>query len=290
MKRPVLAFAMILILSGCQAADKTEAVSVAEQGAKSDSSLPALTDALTCLSGSSPIIALHRGRDKGKDQAENALQTLKTAHGDGFIMAEIDVAQTKDGTLFLFHDGVWEEKTTGKGVVAASSTDYLDKVILKTPRGKLTSYRPSRLKDVLDWSKDRIYLEIDFKSSANERDVVELIQSSDMGDQVVLISYNDRQAQRLSKLAPGMMISTSNPNAQSKNPQLAWLGTDGISNREMDYVTSPDMFTTYGQFSARRNLPENWRKIDILVTDYPSELRGKLGQNQTDRQRLESCP
>ena len=289
MKRTVLALAMILVASGCKPAEKPIATDGPLSTQATDVSFPSLEDAMTCLSSGNPIIALHRGRDKGKDQAENALQVLKSAYDDGFIMAEIDVAQTKDGTLFLFHDGVWEDKTTGRGVVAASTTDYLDKLILKTPRGKLTPYRPSHLDDVLKWSKDKLYLEIDFKSSANERDVIDIIKAANMGDQVVLISYNNKQAQRLALMAPNMMISTSNPQAHRKNPQLAWLGTDNISDREMDYVQSTDIFTTFGQFSARRPLPENWKNIDILVTDYASELRGKIRQNQTDQERLEDC-
>lgn len=289
MKRTVLALAMILVASGCKPAERPHSDSTQPQSKTIDASFPSLVEAMRCLSDSGPIIALHRGRDKGKDQAENALQVLKTAYRNGFVMVEIDVAQTKDGTLFLFHDGVWDEKTTGKGVVAASSTEYLDKLILKTPRGKLTSYRPSHLDEVLSWSKDKIYLEIDFKSSSNKRDVIDMIKAANMGDQVVLISYNDKQAQRLARMAPDMMISTSNPQARRKNPQLAWLGTDNISDREMDYVQSTDIFTTYGQFSARRPLPQNWKNIDILVTDYASELRGKIRQNQTDQERLENC-
>lgn len=289
MKRTVLALAMILTASSCDPVDTSVPPSSPEQTVSSGPAFPSLLSAMTCLSDSGPIIALHRGRDKGQDQAENALQVLKTAHRDGFIMVEVDVAQTKDGTLFLFHDGIWDDKTTGKGVVAASSTDYLDKLILKTPRGKLTSYRPSQLDEVLNWSKNKIYLEIDFKSSANERDVIDMIKAANMGDQVVLISYNDKQAQRLARMAPGMMISTSNSQVRYKNPQLAWLGTDSISSREMEYIKSGDIFTTYGQFSARRPLPDNWREIDILVTDYASELRGKIGQNQSDQERLEGC-
>ena len=289
MKRTVLALAMVLAVSGCDPVKPSASEATRTSPVLGGVALPSLNRAMACLSDSGPIIALHRGRDKGRDQAENALQVLKAAHRDGFVMAEIDVAQTKDGTLFLFHDGVWDDKTTGQGVVAASSTEYLDKLILKTPRGKLTAYRPSHLEDVLNWAKGKIYLEIDFKSSANERDVIDMIKAANMGDQVVLISYNDKQARRLSSMAPGMMISTSNPQARTKNPQLAWLGTDNISDREMRYVKSKDIFTTFGQFSARRPLPENWRDIDILVTDYASELRGKIGQNQTDQERLEDC-
>ena len=289
MKSTLLSLTLILAVCACQPSGTTSSTKSSPQMPNAQISFPSLSSAMTCLSDSGPILALHRGRDKGKDQAENALQTLEIAYDNGFIMAEIDVAQTKDGTLFLFHDGVWDEKTTGKGVVAASTTSYLDKLILKTPRGKLTAYRPSHLSDVLSWAKGKIYLEIDFKSSANERDVIDMIKTKGLGDQVVLISYTDKQAKRLAKMAPNMMISTSNPNALRAARKLAWLGTDNISDREIGYIKSSDIFTTFGQFSARRPLPENWRDIDILVTDYPSELRRKIGQNQTDRERLEGC-
>lgn len=292
MKRTLFGFAACLALAACDAPPKNTVINAPpDDNAQMDATpaLPSISTTLSCLSDSGPILALHRGRDKGLDQAENALETLQIAYEAGFIMGEVDVAQIKDGTLILFHDGVWEEKTTGKGVVAASTADDLDKILLMTPRGEFTSYRPATLVQVLDWAKGKLYLEIDFKSSADESDVVALIHEVGMGPQVILIAYSPEQAKRLRDMAPNMMISVS-PNASNQSgEELVWLGIDNISKEEEKFVRSPNVFTAFGQFSARQPLPENWRNIDILVTDYPSELKGKLGQNQTDRERLAAC-
>ncbi|WP_017932352.1 glycerophosphodiester phosphodiesterase family protein [Robiginitomaculum antarcticum] len=294
MKRTLFGFISSLALAACDPAPQSSVENInttKTEIAQTETvaALPSIASTLSCLSDSGPILALHRGRDKGLDQAENALETLKLAYEAGFIMGEVDIAQIKDRTIILFHDGVWEEKTTGRGVVAASTAGDLDKILLKTPRGEFTSYRPATLSQVLDWAKGKLYLEIDFKSSANEADVVALISNKNMGPQVILIAYYPEQAARLRALAPDMMISVS-PNAiDETGDQLVWLGTDDISEDEEIFVRNPKTYTAFGQFSARRALPDNWRNVDILVTDYASELMGKIGQNQTDQERLADC-
>jgi glycerophosphoryl diester phosphodiesterase len=122
--------------------------------------------ALSCLPDGAAMMASHRGISREWDMAENSLAGLERLIADGYRVAEIDLAGTKDGTLFLYHDGVWEEKSTGTGPVAATLTADLDTILLKNRAGEVTSERPPTFAQVLETAKDRLYLEIDFKSSA----------------------------------------------------------------------------------------------------------------------------
>jgi len=63
--------------------------------------LPSVTQMLTCLRSTGPIIAAHRGRDKARRDPENALSSLRSLKDAGFIIAEVDVARLKDGTHIL---------------------------------------------------------------------------------------------------------------------------------------------------------------------------------------------
>lgn len=272
-----------LALMACQA-DKAEPKNEMPAGdspvAVSYDKLPPITQALACFKNDLPAIALHRGRDRGKNEPENAFSSLKSAKAGGYVFAEIDIAQLKDGTLILFHDGVWDEKSTGKGPVASSVESDLDNILLTLPNGELAAERPTRLTDVLEWADQDIYLEIDFKSSADYGDVIDAIKAYEMNDYVILIAYTDEQAEELKTLAPNMTLSRGDESREYPN-DLVWLGTSG------EFETS-NFYTGYGQFSARRDLPENWKDLALLVTDYPDELRTKI-KAKPDRLRLDEC-
>ena len=152
-------------------------------------------------------MAAHRGVSEDWDLPENSASGLQRLIDENYLVAEIDVASTKDGTLFLFHDGVWEDTSTGKGPVSASTSQDLDKILLKSRQGTLASERPLRFGDALDIAKDQLYLEIDFKSSAPKDEVIEIIKEKGMGDQVILIAYTTEQAKELQALAPNMVLS-----------------------------------------------------------------------------------
>jgi glycerophosphoryl diester phosphodiesterase len=193
--------------------------------------LPPLSKIMPCLRDHGPILALHRGRDKSKSAPENSLLALREVFKAGYIMAEVDVAGLKDDTLILFHDGVWDEKTTGRGPVAATDYAQASKFLLTTKRG-VSSERVARFDDVLSYAKGRLYLEIDFKSSADEADVINAIKSADMQGQVVLIGYSLKQARRLHRRLPEAMVSAPIKSAGDlralgapKSQVLAWAGT-----------------------------------------------------------------
>jgi len=77
-------------------------------------SLP-LKQHFKCLPDSAALLAAHRGTAKNHGLAENGPAGLDALIKKGIMIAEIDIAKTKDGVHFLFHDGVWEDETTGKG-------------------------------------------------------------------------------------------------------------------------------------------------------------------------------
>ena len=161
-------------------------------GAASDEPLTSypLKQHFKCLPDSAAILAAHRGTSKGKGLAENGKAGLEVLIDKGVMIAEIDVAKTKDGTHFLFHDGVWDDKSTGQGPVASSTWSKAQSYLLEDTEGRLTSETPISFENYLKLAKDKIYLEVDFKSSAKYEDVISLIRKHDMADKVILISVS----------------------------------------------------------------------------------------------------
>ena len=251
--------------------------------------LSSVRTAIACLPDESALIAAHRGVSENWDLPENSVSGLQRLIDENYLVAEVDVASTKDGTLFLFHDGVWEETSTGQGPVAASTREDLDKILLKSRKGTLASERPLTLDAALDLSKDKLFLEIDFKSSASEADVVNAIKAKEMGDQVILIAYTSEQAAELQALAPNMVLSApGRDNGRGLNPgnTLLWMGQDIAG------VTAPT--NTLGHIgmvghASELSTPGPLKRGKLLVTDFPDEFPPILGLTNESLSAYKSC-
>lgn len=262
------------------------------QPPKLDGPLPPLTKQLSCLPKEAALISAHRGTSRGTSYAENSIEGLKYLLGRGYLMSEIDVSRLKDNTHILYHDGVWEEGSTGKGVVAATSWAEASEFILKDTQSRFTSQRIPKLEDYLTAAKDRAYLEIDFKSSANYKYVIDLIRKFKMSKHVILISYNAGQAKKLSRLAPEMLISISTQRSRDAlgypaGQAMAWVSksiTDATLIRRLNEENIPILGKVGHQWSESKA-----RIADILVTDYAIEHRPITGLTRANRKAYIDC-
>jgi len=204
-------------------------------------------------------------------------------------MAEIDVAGLKDGTLITFHDGVWDEISTGKGPIASTRKAGLEKILLKSRSGKLTAERPPLFKDMLAAAKGKMYIEVDFKSSADYRFVINAIHDADMADQVLLISYSARQSAQLERLAPEML--RSDPVDAAKTGHAVWMGYGVANGNKAKDLKSRGHYTIGRIGDPRRQPPFSaMRKAsDILVTDQAKRYKGIEGLSRKARTEYEAC-
>lgn len=251
--------------------------------------LPSITQTLTCLSNSGPIIAAHRGRDKSWRHPENALSSLQALKAAGFIIAEVDVARLKDGTHILHHDGVWDETTTGKGPVASSTWKQAEQLLLKTRKGGPVSERPAKLSDVLNWAAGDFYLEIDFKASADEASVIKSINSASMAQHVVLIAYSAKQAEYLRGLSRRITGETVLISGPKEKTRLQWLGAKGYNQRAAQDLKHAGKFSAFGMMSPKYAKSADYSALSILVSDFPREAKVKAGIKQKDRVRVSGC-
>jgi len=238
-----------------------------------------------CLPESAAILAAHRGTSKQEGLSENSKDGLLALINHGVLIAEIDVAQSKDGVHFLYHDGVWEDDSTGRGAVAATNWSDAQKFLLNDTEGKLTSQTLSSLDDYLKIAQNKIYLEIDFKSSADYRDVIKAIRRYDMADKVILIAYSNKQAEQLARLAPNMMISMSvrgkndldnyKRGGIKTNNIAAWTGRDGPNSTLVSLLKQNNIpVLTYPSRDKARSLI---KAVDLIVTDYALDQKPIIG-------------
>jgi glycerophosphoryl diester phosphodiesterase len=284
---PAILLTGLLSLAGCKAAAPDISATTRPAAVTAIAPLPSMKTALSCLPDGAAMMASHRGISREWDMAENSLAGLERLIADGYRVAEIDLAGTKDGTLFLYHDGVWEEKSTGTGPVAATLTADLDTILLKNRAGEVTSERPPTFAQVLETAKDRLYLEIDFKSSARFEPVLDAIRAADMADQVVLIAYSPGQTRKLASLAPDMLLST--PSEAAMPGQLVWLGPDASDETAAKSLNDNGSIVIGRVWERNRadGLPNMLKHAKLIVTDYINQYEPIIGEYDADT--YENC-
>lgn len=154
------------------------------------------------------LISAHRGGPE-PSLPENSIEAMDAVLVALPAIMEVDVAQSTDGVLYLMHDRTLDRTTNGTGAVTERDWSYVSQLRLVDEAGWVTSYSVPTLAQALEWAKGRTVLQIDFKRTADEAEVIEAIQSRGMADGVILIAYSLEQALRLHALAPDALISYS---------------------------------------------------------------------------------
>lgn len=243
---------------------------------------------MECLPKDAALIAAHRATAMGLTQPENSITALEALIDHGTLMAEIDIAALRDGTPIIFHDGVWDEHASSTGPVVATSPEEFTSIRLRDAKGQIGGEAVPTLAEMLDAAKNRIYLEIDFKSSANMETVINMVRERAMVDQTVLIATNDEEAEALSVFSEEFLLSL--PRAQKRSNQQAkqgvWIGggwRDGVERKvgSRHYIIGAQWQKIPAQ------LAKATRALDILVTD--QALRYEPIEGLTQRAAFRTC-
>ncbi|MEO1102000.1 MAG: glycerophosphodiester phosphodiesterase family protein [Pseudomonadota bacterium] len=199
-----------LFLSACAGEQAGPDASAAERedgeyGARA--ALPAYFDCVREAGG--VLIASHRA-GPAPGYAENALETLRYGFDNGITVFEIDVAESRDGVLFLMHDRSLGRTTTGRGAVADTDWSEISGLRLIDNEAQVTEASPPRLSDVLLWARNTgAIVELDRKPTTSFRNIISSVRAAEAEDHVIMISYNDREAEEIARLAPDLMMTAS---------------------------------------------------------------------------------
>lgn len=283
--RQGLALALLLGLASCHAGAPQPKEATEPSPQEFNLLKHNFSDVLTCLPKENTLITAHRGTSRAWDIPENSVEALTRLIDAGTLIAEIDVAGLKSGEQILYHDGVWDRKSTGKGPVASTTWQEAKTFLLKSYAGTLSAERPPLFSTILDIAKNEIFLEIDFKSSAKTEEVLKLIRERDMAGQVVLIAYTSERAKALKTLAPEMLISAPGEDkGRGLNPSktLLWMGRNLSPNME-----PTDTVGYIGLVSKDDNLSEKSSASVFLVSDWPTDHSAILGE--LDKNAMTHC-
>ncbi len=167
--------------------------------------LPALFDCVREEGGL--LLAAHRG-GPAPGYPENAIQTLDHALANAAFIMEVDVAESRDGTLFLMHDRTLGRTTTGSGAVADTDWQEIAALNLVDDEGTVTDFLVPTLAAALGWAVDNnAILELDRKETTSFRNIIAAVREAGAESNVILITYNDAEAAQVARLAPEMMMT-----------------------------------------------------------------------------------
>lgn len=285
------ALTLAILLTACSNAETPQATD-SSNATQTNKALPPLADYISCLPQEAALIAAHRGTARNSIYPENSMSALKALIEKGYLVTEVDVAGLKDGVHILYHDGVWDEKSTGKGPIASTTWAEAEKLLLTDTKGDFSADRPVKFEDYLKVAKGNIYLEVDFKSSSKYETVIELIRKYDMANQVILISYNEGQSKKLSSLAPEMMLSIGSDEALGQtrykpNQVAAWIGY-GVDTPALVQSLRDKDIPILGRVRKEWS-PQAADAADLLVTDGVFDHSPIAGLNKSNKAELEDC-
>lgn len=159
MKRPsplllLLAVCCAAVLPACAQAPKLHTVTI--------NSIEDLQAYFTYDPGRDIIVSGHRG-GMMPGYPENCIESCEKTLSMMPTFFEVDFSFTRDSVMVLMHDLTIDRTTTGKGRVADYTYEELQQFCLVDRDRNVTPYKIPRLKDLLEWGKDKVVFNFDNK-------------------------------------------------------------------------------------------------------------------------------
>jgi len=154
--------AVSLLVGACAAPEYRPSLQIQEDNTVDINSIEELQSYFTYHPERDIIISSHRGGmidGYPENCRESCEKTLSMMHS----FFELDFSFTKDSVLVMMHDLTLDRTTTGKGKVSDYTYEELQQFNLVDRKKNVTPYKIQRLKDVLEWGKDKCVFNFDNK-------------------------------------------------------------------------------------------------------------------------------
>ena len=231
-------------------------------------------------------IMAHRG--SSKLAPENTIAAIEQAIEDRADWVEIDVQETADGVVVVFHDSDFM-KLAGKNLKLwdATMSDLKDIDIGSWFDPQFQDQRVPTLDQVLALCKGKINVNIELKYYGHdqqlEQRVVEIVESHDMTDNIVLMSLKLDAVKKMKSIRPdwkvGLLMSVAAGNLNKVDADFLAVNAAFIDrsfikaahrhSKQVYAWTVNDALTMSTMIS---------RGVDGLITDKPALARSVLQQ------------
>lgn len=257
-----------------------------------------LPDFFNCLrENAGALVAAHRG-GPAPGYPENAVETMQYAFDRGIRVFEIDVAESRDGVLFLHHDDRFGRTVDAEGYNSDTDWATIAGYRLKDLTGEVTEFHPPKLTDALIWARTTgALVELDRKKTTSFANIWAAVEAAGAEGNVIMISYTDEEAAEIARVAPGAMMTASARGGRDierleglgvdRSRLIAWTGTrepDPPAFARLTDETVEPAFGTLGrpgerlddQYWADGDGSEYQRLVDdgvvLIATDEPYKV------------------
>lgn len=135
----------------------------------------------------------HRGAPR--DYPENTLESFQRALEAGVWMVELDVRQSSDGALMVFHDDQLDRLTGTAGTIEASTSKALAKLKVEG------WFKIPKLSEVLVLLREKVWLNVEVKSGDPAK-VAAALKEGGMADQSIVTSFDWKIIAGMNQAAP----------------------------------------------------------------------------------------
>ena len=191
----------------------------------------------------SVLIAAHRGTWMGNIPC-NTIMSFNAALMAGADIVELDISQSLDGTLYVFHPGTEKHYLHSDKLIADMHDDEVRALRLVNADDAVTQYSVPLFDDVLEELKGRCVINID-KFFMFPEPIIKAVRRHDMVDQALVKSnQEERFYELLERLAPDFAYMTFTKNEDRDSDMLVtrklnYLGTEAHFNTDDCTVNTP---------------------------------------------------
>ncbi|WP_300529947.1 glycerophosphodiester phosphodiesterase family protein [Maricaulis sp.] len=245
------------------------------------------------------MLAAHRAGPRA-GLPENAISTIRANAGLGVLYAEIDVAQTADGQLFLMHDDTLDRTTTGSGRYDDRDWSEIAGLQLVDDDGNTVAETIPTLSDAFAAARDTgLALNLDMKN-VEIAQIVDAIHAENAQDLALIIAYTVEQAAEIHALDSSLTLSAPNrPDELAAagvdlDQVYLWLGVRLPDAAEDAVLAERGLETSAGLFRLEDGTPGIYQQareagIEILSVDDVPTAVAALGGPDVLQNQIDAC-
>ena len=224
---------------------------------------------------------------------ENTMTSFRKALQLGANGIELDLQQTKDGKIVVFHDNEIDKKSNGKGKIS----DYTYKELLDFDFGSWFDLKFKNEKIVLfeDFAKEflskKLTFAIELKQEGIEKDTLDIIKKYATHDDIYITSFNYKALENMRKIDSNIKLSwliKENINKNNIDKLLKINGTqicpkaDNVTRDDIELANKSGLRVRLWGVSNEKII-ENVYKLDIdgMTVNFPDKLQNLMEGNNT---------
>lgn len=152
-------------------------------------------------------VVAHRANTGEGQYPENSIETMESCIANDVDIIEIDVRETIDGHFVIMHDKTVDRTTSGTGNVGDMTLEEVKQLLL-VHNNDTTTYKVPTLEEVFRIIKGKVLVDLDIKFEGIDsyKKLIDLANSYDVQDQLLLFLYDKEEVESIHEMATNMHI------------------------------------------------------------------------------------